>query len=77
LVPEGEFKSQTIYVDMVERLEHLSSSKEVKLYLNTGWLLFSDIDTIESLMRSKKSVADSRKQYYFITTDKQKLPPKM
>jgi hypothetical protein len=47
LVPEGEFKSQTIYVDMVERLEHLSSSKEVKLYLNTGWLLFSDIDTIE------------------------------
>jgi hypothetical protein len=54
LVPEGEFKSQTIYVDMVERLEHLSSSKEVKLYLNTGWLLFSDIDTIESLMRSKE-----------------------
>jgi hypothetical protein len=39
---------------MVERLEHLSSSKEVKLYLNTGWLLFSDIDTIESLMRSKE-----------------------
>jgi hypothetical protein len=55
LVPEGEFQSQTIYVDLVERLEHLSTSKEVKLYINTGWLLFSDIDTVESLMRSKRA----------------------
>ena len=52
---EGEFQSQTIYVDLVERLEHLSSSKTVKLYINTGWLLFSDIDTVESLMRSKRA----------------------
>lgn len=53
--PEGEFQSQTVYVDLVERLEHLSSSKTVKLYINTGWLLFSDIDTVESLMRSKRA----------------------
>ncbi|MBX9886707.1 MAG: hypothetical protein K2Y30_02080 [Flavobacteriaceae bacterium] len=55
LVPEGEFQSQTIYVDLVEQLEHLSSSKEVKLYINTGFLMFSDIDTVESLMRSKRA----------------------
>lgn len=55
IVPEGEFQSQTIYVDLVERLEHLSSSKSVKLNINTGWLLYSDIDTIESLMRSKRA----------------------
>lgn len=53
--PEGEFQSQTVYVDLVERLEHLSSSKNVKLYINTGWLLFSDIDTVESLMRCKRA----------------------
>jgi hypothetical protein len=53
--PDGEFQSQTVYVDLVERLEHLSSSKNVKLYINTGWLLFSDIDTVESLMRSKRA----------------------
>lgn len=55
LIPEGEFQSQTVYVDLVERLEHLSSSKNVKLFINTGWLLFSDIDTVESLMRSKRA----------------------
>jgi hypothetical protein len=52
---EGDFQSQTVYVDLVERLEHLSSSKTVKLFINTGWLLFSDIDTVESLMRSKRA----------------------
>lgn len=55
IIPEGEFQSQTVYQDLVERLEHLSSSKVVKLFINTGWLLFTDIDTVESLMRSKKA----------------------
>lgn len=54
IVPEGEFQSQTVYVDLVEQLEHISSSKKVMFYINTGWLLYSDIDTIESLMRSKR-----------------------
>lgn len=53
--PEGEFQSQTVYEDLVERLEHLSSSKNIKLNINTGWLLFSDIDTVESLMRCKRA----------------------
>lgn len=55
LDPEGEFQSQIIYNDLVEKLEHLSSTKTVKLLINTGWLLFSDIDTVESLMRSKRA----------------------
>ena len=55
IIPEGEFQSQTVYVDFVERLEHLSSSKSVRLNINTGWLLYTDIDTVESLMRSKRA----------------------
>lgn len=49
-----EFQSQKLYKNLVEKLEHLSNSKDVKLFIDTGWLLFSDIDTIESLMRSKR-----------------------
>ena len=50
-----EFVSQKVFENLVEILEHLSSSKEVKLYINTGWLLRTDVDTIESLMRSKRA----------------------
>ena len=50
-----EFISQKVWENLVEILEHLSSSKEVKLYINTGWLLNTDVDTIESLMRSKRA----------------------
>jgi hypothetical protein len=50
-----EFISQKVWENLVEILEHLSSSKEVKFYINTGWLLSSDVDTIESLMRSKRA----------------------
>ena len=50
-----EFLSQKVVENLVEKLEHLSSSKEVKLYINTGWLLRTDVDTIESLMRSKRA----------------------
>jgi len=50
-----EFTSQKVYENLVEKLDYLSSSKEVKLFINTGWLIKSDIDTIESLMRSKKA----------------------
>lgn len=49
-----EFQSQKIYEDFVEKLNHLSSSKEVRFTINTGWLMQSDVDTIESLMRSKR-----------------------
>jgi hypothetical protein len=55
LDPDLEFQSQKVYQNLVETLEHLASSKDVKLYIDTGWILFTDIDTIESLMRSKRA----------------------
>lgn len=76
IVPEGEFQSQTIYVDLVERLEHLSSSKTVKLNINTGWLAFSDIDTIESLMRSKRAWLVQGNQFINLRPISKKLPSK-
>lgn len=51
---EFEFKSQKKLIDTMEQLEHLYTAKEVKLFINTGWLLQTDVDTIESLMRSKR-----------------------
>lgn len=53
--PEGEFISQKTFNLFVEVLNHISSSKEVKLFINTGWLTKNDIDTVESLMRSKRA----------------------
>ncbi|WP_395058228.1 hypothetical protein [Flavobacterium sp.] len=50
-----EIQSQKVYKDFVEILENLSTSKEVKLNISTGWLAKTDIDSIESLMRSKKA----------------------
>lgn len=76
IVPEGEFQSQTIYVDLVERLEHLSSSKSVKLNINTGWLAYSDIDTIESLMRSKKAWLIQGNNFVNLRPTGKKLPEK-
>lgn len=76
LVPEGEFQSQTVYVDKVEQLEHLGTSKEVKLYINTGWLLFSDIDTVESLMRSKRAWLIQGSHTIALRAISKKLPSK-
>lgn len=50
-----EFKSQTLYENLVEVLHHLENTKISKCTVNTGWLIKSDIDTIESLMRSKRA----------------------
>jgi hypothetical protein len=55
IVPEGEFQTQLVYVDLVEKLINIASSKNVKLNINTGWLMLSDIDTVESLMRAKRA----------------------
>lgn len=51
---EIEFQSQKVYDNFVEKLNYLSSSKEVRFTINTGWLILTDVDTIESLMRSKR-----------------------
>lgn len=76
LVGEGQFQSQTVRVDLVDNLEHLSSSKESKLYINTGWLLYSDIDTVESLMRSKKAWLLQGSTSISLRPISKKLPPK-
>jgi hypothetical protein len=49
-----EFQSQMLFQQLVEVLEVLDSTKSVKLTINTGWLLKTDVDTIESLMRSQR-----------------------
>jgi hypothetical protein len=49
-----EFQSQKVFNLLVEKLEYLNTTKEVRFTINTGWLLKSDIDTIESLMRAKR-----------------------
>lgn len=53
-----EFVDQKLYHNLVEHLEILDTTKDVKLTINTGWLLKTDIDSIESLMRSKRAWID-------------------
>ena len=50
-----DFKTQKLYAQLVEVLEILDTNKSVKLTINTGWILKTDIDTIESLMRSRRA----------------------
>ena len=49
------FISQKKYKDLVEHLSHLNVTDQNRLSINTGWLIRSDIDTIKSLMKSKKA----------------------
>jgi hypothetical protein len=73
---EGEFQSQKVFENFVEKLEYLSSSKEVRLVINTGWLLFSDIDTVESLMRSKRAWLIQESNIISLRPIAKKLPKK-
>ena len=50
-----EFQSQKAYNLVVETLNYLSSTSDIKVIINTGWLLKTDIDTIVSLMRTKRA----------------------
>ncbi len=52
---ELEFTTQKTIIDLVEKLEILDNTKDVKIQINTGWLMYSDTDTVESLMRCKKA----------------------
>jgi len=52
---EFEFQTQKLFENLVEKIQTLSTTKEVKLYINTGWILKSDVDTIESILRSKRA----------------------
>lgn len=60
------FISQNLYVDLVEQLSHLDIEKVSKISINTGWLLQSDVDAIESLMKSKKVWINSNQKTIFM-----------
>lgn len=49
-----ENRSQRLFKNLVEVLEIIESTKINKLSINTGWITRNDVDTIESLMRSKR-----------------------
>ena len=51
---DREFQSQKLFQNLVEVLDIVHTSKEVKLTINTGWIMQSDVDTIESLLDSKR-----------------------
>ena len=75
LDPKLEFQSQKVVQNLVEKLEHLSNSKEVKLYIDTGWLLFTDIDSVESLMRTKRAWLIQGEKRISLRPIREKLPP--
>ena len=52
--PDFQTVSQRKYTNLVEHLSNIDTSKVSKLNINSGWLLNTDIDSIESLKRSKK-----------------------
>jgi len=74
IIPEGEFQSQTIYANLVEKLVNISSSKNVRLNINTGWLSLNDIDTIESLMRAKRAWLIQGDSFINLVPTSKKLP---
>ncbi|MFY0481479.1 hypothetical protein ACI6PS_02640 [Flavobacterium sp. PLA-1-15] len=47
------FVSANNYEDFVSQLEYLDITKVAKVTINTGWILKTQVDSIESLMRSK------------------------
>ncbi len=51
---EFEYKTQSLYKNLVEVSEILENVKISKLTISTGWIIKQSIDTIESLMRSKR-----------------------
>ncbi len=53
--PDFEYKSNTIYQNLVEILEYIETKKTGKLSVSTGWILSSQVDEIERLMRTRKA----------------------
>lgn len=52
---DTERQTMKVTANLVEKLLNLGASEEVKLTINTGWLLKTDIDSVFSLMRSNKA----------------------
>jgi hypothetical protein len=54
IVSEFENRNQTLFKNLVEIMEIIENTKVSKLTISTGWVIKDSIDTIESLMRSKR-----------------------
>lgn len=52
---EFENRTQNTYKNFVEVMEIITNTKVNKLSMSTGWIIKDSIDTIESLLRSKKA----------------------
>jgi hypothetical protein len=50
-----ENRTQSLYKNLTEILEIIENTKINKISINTGWIIKDSIDTIESLMRSKRA----------------------
>ncbi|OJX55568.1 MAG: hypothetical protein BGO88_04965 [Flavobacterium sp. 38-13] len=55
LKSDFEFKTETLYQKIVELFKSIDNTKISKLSINTGFIMKSDIPTIESLIRSKRA----------------------
>ncbi len=55
IASELENRTQSLFLQLVDVLQKLESTKVSKLTINTGWLLKSDKPTIESLCRAKRA----------------------
>lgn len=49
-----EYKTNNLFQNLVEVMEHIETTKISKITASTGWILSTQIDDIESLMRSKR-----------------------
>lgn len=49
-----ETLSNKVYRNLVERLEYISNTSDIKITINTGWIIQTDVDTIDSILRSKR-----------------------
>ena len=50
---ETEYIQNKTYKNLVDHLENLTTIKETKLTINTGWLMLRDVACVEALLRSK------------------------
>ena len=53
-----EFRTNNLFQNLVELLEYIETTKVNKLTMNTGWLIKTSVDSIESLLRSKRAWVD-------------------
>lgn len=51
---EMEYITNKTYINLVDHLENLTTTKETRITINTGWLMLRDVAAVEALLRSPK-----------------------